>query len=170
MKKFVYATMLVLVFSTTGIHAQTVIDRIHFEFAAGTGARQNGIKPVDFSFKSLVDFVSISYLFVTVEDNISLYRNNNVKSYSNGVSIGGGLGVKLLNGTRGIHGLDVRAKALTCAGNPAWKRTTYDAALAWYIKSFRFSPVVELGYRYLDSRTAGLDNYGNVYLSIGLRY
>lgn len=162
--------MLMLVFSTVEIHAQTVMDRIHFEFAAGTGIRQNGIKPVDFSFKSLVDFVSISYLFVTVEDNISLYKNNNVKSYSNGVSIGGGLGVKLLNGTKGIHGLDIRAKALDCVGNPAWNRTTYDAALVWYIKSFRFSPVVELGYRYLDSHTVGLDNYGNAYLSIGLRY
>ena len=170
MKKLIYAAALLLVLAAAKVNAQTFMDRIHFEFAAGTGARQNGIKPVDFSFKSLVDFVSISYLFVTVEDNISLYRNNNVKSYSNGVSIGGGLGVKLLNGTKGIHGLDVRAKALTCAGNLAWKRTTYDAALAWYIKSFRFSPVVELGYRYLDSRTAGLDNYGNAYLSIGLRY
>ena len=170
MKKFVYATMLVLVFSTTGIHAQTVIDRIHFEFAAGTGARQNGIKPIDFSFKSLVDFVSISYLFVTVEDNISLYKNDGVRTYSNGVSIGGGLGVSLLNGKQGIHGLDVRVKALDCVGSPAWKRTTYDAALAWYVRSGRFSPVLELGYRFLDSRTAGLDNYGNAYLSIGLRY
>ena len=162
--------MLMLACTTVGIHAQTVMERIHFEFAAGTSVRQNGIKPIDFSFKSLVDFVSISYLFVTVEDNISLYKNDGVRTYSNGVSIGGGLGVSLLNGKQGIHGLDVRVKALDCVGSPAWKRTTYDAALAWHVRSGRFSPVVELGYRFLDSRTAGLDNYGNAYLSIGLRY
>jgi hypothetical protein len=51
-----------------------------------------------------------------------------------------------------------------------WKRATYDASLAWYLKSPKFSPVVELGYRYLDSKTTGIDNYGNVYASIGIRY
>jgi hypothetical protein len=47
---------------------------------------------------------------------------------------------------------------------------TYDASLAWYLKSQKFSPVVELGYRYIKSKTTGIDNYGDVYVSVGLRY
>ena len=33
-----------------------------------------------------------------------------------------------------------------------------------------FSPVVELGYRFMDFRTNGFENYGNAYLSFGIRY
>ena len=80
MKKFIYATIFLLAFATAQIHAQTFMDRIHFEFSAGTGIKNNGIKPVDFSFKSFVEFISISYLFVTVEDNISLYNENGTKN------------------------------------------------------------------------------------------
>lgn len=170
MKKFIYATIFLLVSATAQIHAQTFMDRIHFEFSAGTGIKNNGIKPVDFSFKSFVEFISISYLFVTVEDNISLYNENGTKNYFKGASIGGGLGVKLLNHTKSNHALDIRAKALSSVGCPAWKRSSYDLSLAWYIKSYRFSPIVELGYRFIDSHTSGLGNYGNAYLSIGFRY
>lgn len=156
--------------ATVKTHAQTFMDRIHFEFSAGTGMENKGITPVDFSFKSQVEFVSISYLFVTVEDNISLYKNKEVKTYYNGVSLGGGLGVKLLDSVKSIHALDVRAKALSSVGCPSWKRSSYDISLAWYLRSYRFSPVVELGYRFIDSHTSGLSNYGNAFLSIGFRY
>lgn len=170
MRKLIYAAALLLALTTADLHAQTFADRIHFEVTAGSGVKSNGVTPVDFSFKSLVDFVSISYLFIAVEDNISLYNGNGVKTYYNGVGIGGGAGVKLLGRTSGIHGLDIRAKALGSVGSPAWKRSAYDLSLAWYVKDRRFSPVVELGYRFVDSRTAGFDNYGTVYMSIGFRY
>ena len=170
MKKFIYAAALLLMLATVKTHAQTFMDRIHFEFSAGTGMENKGITPVDFSFKSQVEFVSISYLFVTVEDNISLYKNKEVKTYYNGVSLGGGLGVKLLDSVKSIHALDVRAKALSSVGCPSWKRSSYDISLAWYLRSYRFSPVVELGYRFIDSHTSGLSNYGNAFLSIGFRY
>ena len=146
------------------------MDRIHFEAAASAGTRNQGLTPIDFSFKSHVDFVSITYLFVTVEDNVTLYKNREGKTYWNSVSLGGGLGVKLLDGTNSIHALDLRAKALDSVGDPAWERTTYDITLAWYIKEGRFSPIVELGYRFHDSHTKGLDNIGNAFLSIGIRY
>lgn len=170
MKKFIYAAALLLMLATVKTHAQTFMDRVHFEFSAGTGMENKGITPVDFSFKSQVEFVSIAYLFVTVEDNISLYNNKEVKTYYNGVSLGGGLGVKLLDGVKSIHALDVRAKALSSVGCPSWKRSSYDISLAWYLRSYRFSPVVELGYRFIDSHTSGLSNCGNAFLSIGFRY
>lgn len=170
MKRLIYTTALLLMLATVKTHAQTFMDRIHFEFSAGTGMENKGITPVDFSFKSQVEFVSIAYLFVTAEDNISLYKNKEVKTYYNGVSLGGGLGVKLLDSVKSIHALDVRAKALSSVGCPSWKRTSYDISLAWYLRSYKFSPVVELGYRFIDSHTPGLDNCGNAFLSIGFRY
>ncbi len=170
MKRLFYVTILLLVFSVVRLSAQNFLDRTHFEVTAGAGIENKGIVPIDFSFKAHVEFVSISYLFVTVEDNISLYQHGDIKTYYKGTSIGGGLGVKLLNGLESIHALDIRAKALGSVGSPAWKRTSYDISLAWYIRSGRFSPIVELGYRFIDSRTRGISNCGNVFLSIGFRY
>lgn len=170
MKKSFFVTALLLVLATINLHAQSFMDQIHFEVSAGAGIKNKGITPIDFSFKAQVEFVSISYLFVSAEDNISLYNNNGIKTYYNGASIGGGLGVKLLNGLESIHALDIRAKALSSVGNPAWERTSYDLSLAWYIRSGRFSPIVELGYRYVDSHTKVIDHCGNVFLSIGFRY
>lgn len=170
MKRAAFLTMLLLVFTAVGLRAQTFMDRTHFEFMAGAGTESKGITPIDFSFKVHVEFVSISYLFVSAEDNVALYRHADIKSYYNGVSLGGGLGVKLLNGLESIHALDVRAKVLSSVGSPDWKRTSYDLSLAWYIRSGRFSPIVELGYRYIDSSTKGISNCGHAFLSIGFRY
>lgn len=168
-KHFVILAFLSLL-SARSMYSQSFEDRIHFETTVGKGLPNKGITPIDFSVKFAVDVLPIFYAYITAEDNLSLYKSQNVKTYSNGTGLGGGLGVKLLHRIESKHALDVRAKALSSLGNPDWKRTTYDVSLAWYMKSEKFSPVVELGYRYIDSRTKSFDNYGNVYLSIGLRY
>lgn len=170
MKRFAFVAVLMLALATTVTHAQPFMDRVHFEASAAAGIRSRGITPIDFSFRSFVDFVSVSYLFVAVEDNVSLYSGNGVKSYSNGAGIGGGVGVRLLGSKSEKHALDVRAKALGSVGRPYWKRNSYDLSLAWYVPSARFSPVVEVGYRFIDSRTTGIENCSTAYLSIGFRY
>lgn len=170
MKNLILTTTLLLAFTTANVQAQTFIERTHFEVSAGSGIKNHGITPVDFSFKLHVDVIPVLYLFVTAEDNLSLYKNNETKAYVNGASLGGGLGVRLLNHIKTAHALDIRAKSLDSLGKPDWKRTIYDISLAWYMKPGRFSPIVELGYRFLHSHTNSFDNYGNAYLSIGLRY
>ena len=34
----------------------------------------------------------------------------------------------------------------------------------------KFSPIIELGYRFMESHTTGIGNYSNVYMTLGLRY
>ena len=170
MKNLRFIFFLFLSLSVSTMSAQSFKDRTLFECMAGTGIQNNDKIPLDLSFKLRVDIIPLAYMFITVEDNISLFKNKEARTYSNGASLGGGIGVKLLNHSKGDHALDVRIKSLQSLGSPDWKRTTYDAGLAWYLKSEKFSPIVELGYRFLDSRTKGIDNYGNAYLSIGLRY
>lgn len=170
MKKLICAIMFLLFSTAASVHAQAFKEMTFFELSAGSGVKHHGITPVDFSFKLHVDLLPFAYIFIAAEDNIALYKNDDAKSYSNGCSMGGGLGFKLLNGVKGKHALDVRVKSLSTLGSPDWKRNTYDASLAWYLKTEKFSPIVEIGYRYLDSRTKGIDNYGNAYLTIGLRY
>lgn len=167
---FFFVSLLIATITANDAQAQTFAERMHFETSVGAGIKEKGTTPIDFSFKFHVDVLRMSYVFITAEDNISLHKDNGVKTYYKGASLGGGLGVKLLNNAKSVHALDVRLKVLGALGGADWKHTTYDASLAWYMKAHRFSPVVELGYRHIDSRTNGIGNYGSAYLSIGLRY
>ncbi len=169
MKRIVFVIILSMLVASA-VQAQTFIERTQFEISTATGLKNHDIRPVDFSFKCHVDIIPILYLFITLEDNLSLLKDSGSGTYVNGASGGGGIGVKLLNRLKGIHALDLRAKSLDSFGKPDWDRTTYDVALAWYIKDAKFSPVAELGYRFIDSHTNGFKNYGNAYLSFGIRF
>lgn len=117
-----------------------------------------------------MDIVKSFYAFVAIEDSKTLYKNEDIKSYLNSENIGGGLGVKFLNAGKNTHSLDLRIKLLNSIGNADWKKTTFDSSIAWYMPHEKFSPVVELGYRFMNSHTAGIDNYSNIYMTLGLRY
>ena len=170
MKKYIYAVVFLIVLVSSDLNAQTFKERFYFETSVASGVKNNGITPIDFSFKFHVDVIPLAYIFISAEDNISLFKEGKAKTYINGESLGGGVGVKLLNRTKGSHALDLRFKSLSSIGGTDFKRTSYDASLAWYMNNLKFSPIVELGYRYLDSRTNGFDNYGNAYITFGLRY
>lgn len=93
--RFFFIVALLIAFASTETKAQTFIERTFFEVSTATGLRNNGITPIDFSFKCHVDIVPIFYLFITAEDNLSLYKAREIKTYTNGVSLGGGLGIKI---------------------------------------------------------------------------
>lgn len=170
MKKYYLVVM--FMFFAYATNAQSFVDKLHFETTIGTGIKNNGITPLDFSFNAHFDVISKMYAFASTETNFSYYNKNEIKTYSKGQSLGGGLGVKLLGKKSTSHALDARMKVLTNIGHADLSRTSYDASLVWYIKRNKalFSPVVEFGYRFIDYRTKGFDNYNNVYLSLGLRY
>lgn len=173
MKKIVYAIMLLLAMSAGKSEAQSFTDRLHFEASVGSSYERKDIKPLDTSLKIGVDIIPNLYAFLTCEGNKSLYEKGDVRTYYSGESLGGGVGFKLLNSVKTIHALDLRVKALGSIGGADWKRTTYDASVAWYLRNEKkhyFTPVVELGYRYIDSRSKGLDNMGNLYMTVGLRF
>lgn len=151
-------------------HAQAIKDRIHFEIATGTGIRSKGITLMDFSFKAHVDVIHPIYLYITAEGNKSLYKRNEGKTYYNGESIGGGIGINILGNKSMSHALDARLKILSSVGNADWKRISYDASIVWYLKSVIFSPVIEFGFRHINSRNTFMDNFNNVYVSLGVRY
>lgn len=172
MRKLFFAIMLLLAVSASNSKAQSFEDRLHFEASAGSGFESKNLKPLDLSVKISVDIIPSLYAYLTSEGNKTFYDDGTVKTYFSGESIGGGVGLKFLNKVKTIHALDLRIKALSSIGNADWKHTTLDASVAWYLRSDKvhsFSPVVEIGYRYIDSRTKGLDNTGNFYMSFGIR-
>ena len=94
MKKLICAIMFLLSLPAASVHAQAFKEMTFFELSAGSGVKHHGITPVDFSFKLHVDLLPFAYIFIAAEDNIALYKNDGAKSYSNGCSMGGGLGLQ----------------------------------------------------------------------------
>lgn len=174
MKRLIaFFTILLSIYPFGITAAQTFEDRIHAELAAGTGTKSKGMQSVDLSVKAGIDIIPHLYAFANVESNYSLYDRNDVRTWYKGQSIGGGLGAQLWTKKQSTDALDLRVKVLTSIGGSDWKRTTYDVSLAWYLQSPKrrvFTPVVEIGYRHINSRTMGLDNTNALYASIGLRF
>ena len=172
MKKSIVLIVILFIVSASNSYSQSFADRIHFEASAGAGSKYECMKPLDISFKVDVDIVKKLYAFIDEENNHNLYKDGDFRTYYSSANLGGGLGVRLLDSEKTKHKLDLRAGVLSSIGNADWKKTTYAVGLAWYLgsKSHTFSPVVEMGYRYANSRTEGLKNYSGFYMSIGLRY
>ena len=173
MRKVVFIIIVLLVFITNRTYPQSFLDRLHFEASTGIGIKNKGITPLNLSFKTQLDIVKNYYAFFAIEDSKTLYQKENVKSYLNSENIGGGLGVKLLNADKNDYALDFRLKLLSSMGNADLKKTTFESCIALYITnnaSQKFSPIIELGYRFMESHTTGIGNYSNVYMTLGLRY
>lgn len=151
-------------------HAQTSNSHVHFEMATSYGLESKNVTPIDFSFNAQYDIIPIIYAFASVDRNLALYDADAENCYYEGELLGGGIGIHLWGNNKDKHVLDARLKVLTSIGNSDWKQTSYYTCLAWYMKNLEFSPVVEIGFRHIDSKTSYLNDYRSVFLSIGLRY
>lgn len=174
MKRFFSIIMvLIAICAPKSGRAQSFADRLHFELAAGTGTKNKGIEPFDLSAKVGVDIIPHLYAFASAEGNLALSENNDVRTWYKSQSLGGGIGAQLWTKNQSADALDLRLKVLTSLGGSDWKRTTYDVSVAWYLQSSKkriFTPVAEIGYRYVNSRTIGLDNTSSFYVSLGFRF
>jgi hypothetical protein len=168
-KKLIWI-VLTLVSLVCKLNAQSFSDRLHFEASAGTGIKMHDMTPFDYSFKLNVDVAPRFYVSVVTETEKSLYKDDKVKTYFNGESFGGGIGYNFYDNNNSSHVLGIRTKILNSIFKADCKRTTYDVFLSWYTKTRKFSPVIELGYRYIKSRSEELRNYSNVYMTLGIRY
>ena len=171
MKRFICLTALMFALTAVNVNADSYWDDVHFEYVAGIGYKSNSMRPSDFAFRIHTKFISRTYLFTSLEENLVLYDNNSDKTYYSGFAGGGGLGVTLLGAKEESScALDLRALVVANSVKKVeWQRVSYELALAFYLKSHRWTPIVELGYRYTDSRT-GPDDFGRVYLRLGLRF
>lgn len=102
------------------------------------------------------------YPLVHVGTMIGLYHRGEEKDYFNTANIGVGAGYSI------VPQLDVHALYYTSLGNRGWKYNTYEVGLTLKGKK-RSSETYGFGYRFVDSRTNGIDNYKGLFVSIGFR-
>lgn len=152
--------------------------RISMGFNVVGGFEQHHVTPLRFEFNAGYEFVPRLYAFFHAENFLGLYKQNGDRIFYRTQNLGGGLGFRLLGGKDGKYAgklresLDLRLMAGGSVGSCDWKQTFYDAGLQYYYRGGRAlcTPVIGLGYRFTDSRTAGRRDQHTVYASIGLRF
>lgn len=164
--------------SSNGGCAKTCAKKWQFAANAGVGLPQHDVTPVFAGVNLGYEFAPRVYAFARAEMNTGLYEKDGDRTFNSAGNLGAGLGYRLLGGgkcsaCRSLKEcLDVRVMAGSSIGHADWKQTFYDAGLEYYYRGSRFfcTPTIGLGYRYVDSRTTGLRNYGSAYVSIGFRF
>lgn len=145
------------------------IDRMMLNLDFGTALYKQKERQVmsfgaDLGFKITKKF----YMFATAERMLALYDNPE-NSYLSTTNLGGGLGYTL--GRVGYIDIDLYGKVGASVGHTDWKNVTYDARLMFRIKRCKLINVnVSIGYRHINSRTSGIDNYNGVFGTIGFGF
>ena len=150
----------------------SVTDKLLLEASFTAGMKNKGMSPMSLNFNIGYNFTPSLYAFAKAEGVIGLYDKEGIKTYTKGTDLGGGLGVKLLNPKKTNERLDLRVSIVNSIGNANWKHTTYQAEFILYCnsKKTRTVPYIGIGFKHMNSHTAGIDNWNGIFATIGWKF
>ncbi|MDD6552066.1 MAG: hypothetical protein PUF37_00555 [Prevotellaceae bacterium] len=111
-------------------------------------------------------------VFARVAGILHLYDKDDVKTYTRGCNLGGGLSLSLLDPVHSPTAVDFRLSVTNSVGNADWKNTTYGAELilSQNKPNHRIVPYLGLGYEYSNSHTSGIPDYRGMTGVFGIRF
>lgn len=140
------------------------VDRLVAELNVGVGTKCNGVSPLELSANLGYRFIPHMYAFVHAGGLYGLSDDNHGQTYSKSCVLGGGLGYTLYQVDN--VGVDLRGTVSSSIGDADWKHVVYDAALIFHVGG-KLKMNLGLGFRHINSRTAGVGNYNGFYGTIG---
>ena len=124
------------------------------------GFDRAGMHTRSYSLRSGYEVLPKFVPFYQLETQIGLYHKGQEKDYFNTVNMGLGARYNLIPQI-GVHGLWA-----TSLGNRGWKYNLYEVGVT--LKGSRKqSQTLGFGYRFVDSRTKGIDDYKGFFVSVG---
>jgi|LAHS01.1.fsa_nt_gb hypothetical protein len=136
--------------------------------------RQHDVALLTSHFAIGIEPVNRFTVYFDLPGTLALRKTEGVKTYLKSASIGGGLGYRLWDGINfyegdNPHAIEVRGRVNTTYGSPDWKHTNYELWLSLTEdSSSKFSPIFSVGYKYVNSRTPGMQNMSIVFASLGV--
>ena len=157
---------------------QSFFDRMSASYNLAVGLQNKQTTPlmtgVDFGFEVLPRLRVI----LEADYTVGLRNVDGNRTFDGAFTLGGGLSYRLFGGkgyTKPAQAKDALELQFTAGGSVGkmdWKQNYYDFGLL-YTTRHRLSictPILGLGYRYVNSHAAGMKNYGGVYATIGMRF
>ncbi len=141
-------------------------NRVVMDVDLGSGFKQHDMTPLSIGGQIGYRIIPRLYPFLAGGYNYGLFDKDGVKSYTNTRNLGGGLGFTFAKSDN--VDFDLRASVMTSIGNADWKQTVYDARLLFRVNSGSILNLnIGVGFRHINSRTAGIRDYNGVYGTIG---
>lgn len=157
---------------------QSFFERLSASYNFSLGLQNKNTTPlmmgVDFGYEVLP---RLRVIF-KMDYAMALRSVKGVRTYDDALLLGGGLSYRLFGGkgytqpAQAKDALELQFTAGGSVGKMDWKQNYYDFGLL-YTTRHRLSictPILGLGYRYVNSHAAGMKNYGGVYATIGMRF
>lgn len=151
---------------------------VYFEFGVGYTPRQNNTH-------TLVPELNLGFqlsrrmsVFYRMDGMMAMDKTDGHQRYRWTNAMGGGVAFRMITGNRqkgwfsNGNSLDLRAYVTTSYAKGDQKFTAYNVTLVKYVFPFTrsFDGFTEVGYRYVDSHTAGIKNTNNFFVSLGMRF
>jgi len=170
MKKLFIIILLVQCSLSISAQSSRWWDKLYLDGSTVVTSKSKGFTTMGLDFHLGYKFIPSVYAFVAYNGGISLYKKDGVKDYFKSENLGGGVGYRYyLNGID-KSSLDFKASVTTSVGNVDWKNTTYTVGAYYRLPSRGVATQLGLGYRYMDSRTAGVSSRGGIFGSIGFSF
>lgn len=171
-------SLFLLVLSVLPIKAQeekktsSFMDKCLVEVGVNGGFKNKGYAPLTMNVNFGYHFVPRLYAFAKVEGMLHLYDKDGTKTYLRSQDLGGGLGVVLTNPKVNSDAVDLRVSLTNSIGNADWKHTAYDVNVIWYVRHAhkRCTPYLGVGFKHINSHSAGIPNYNGVYVTAGIKF
>ena len=161
----------------TLLNAQTTnhesdFGNLFLEGSVVRGLKSDGISPVGAQIGIGYNVTSRFYPMITAEYLSGHYNESGMKTFYDSGNIGFGLGYTFLRGKNDylsfLQNADLRVNVGTTIGHVDWKYNYYGVELKMGFRKTN-TPVIGVGYRYMNSRTEGLSNYKGVFVTLGFK-
>lgn len=168
MKKLLFLLALLMAMATAGAqnasNEKCFFDKIVINLGVSAGTGCNNMHPLTLNADIGYRFIPRMYAFVHAGGLYGLSDDNHGQTYSKSCVLGGGLGYTLYQVDN--VGVDLRGTVSSSIGDADWKHVVYDAALIFHVGG-KLKMNLGLGFRHINSRTAGVGNYNGFYGTIG---
>lgn len=156
---------------SSSVQVKDFLDRCFLDVNVETGMKQHNIDPLFLNFSIGYNFTPRLYSSVKLENQLGLYKEDETKTYRNGMSLGVSVGYQL--DKPAAHGVayDLQASFLNSVGHGNWKNTTYDIGITMHGNTTKKKvlPYIGVGFKYINSHTHEIRNYYGLYASIGMK-
>lgn len=187
MKKQIICLLTILEFTTLGgvttVYGQTNANDSTDQYAAAfcemninTSPKQHGITMSSGNILLGIHVWKPLSVLLEYQNTLGLYDKDGVRTYyRTNTAFGGGLSCNVYQekAGKGIFegrlGIDMRTLFSTTVGHPDWKYRQYNIEATFYDRMHKvYTPILGIGYRYVDSITEGMSNLSNVYVQVGI--
>lgn len=162
MRKAKTAMVAMALMASTATSAQTAKawqDNMIAKMEFGGGTKNKDVTPLSFDLQ--LGYKPLPRFGIFADYEVGWMLNGAAKAYGSTTNLGGGLSYRLCNE------VELRAKMAASVGNVDLKQTVYDVNCLLRMTANKVSPYVSIGFRHVNSHTAGVDNYNGLYASFG---